>query len=145
MKNQSTELAYRAFKLTIFYMLVLFSVDAVAQDQIVRKALLTADIGGRLIKKVDVREIKFRAGQKTALHKHPCPVVNYIVYGKAYYQEEGGALKTLKAGDVVYEPADKPIVRFDNASKTKPLIFIPYYLINDEKVLIEMLPLKPEE
>ncbi|MCZ4245767.1 cupin domain-containing protein [Pedobacter punctiformis] len=122
--------------------LLLVSINSIAQDKIVRKALLTADIGNRVIKKVDVKEIKFKPGQQSGFHKHPCPVVSYIVSGTVLFQIEGGVSKTLKAGDVAFEPAGKPVIHFDNASKTKPLIFIPYYLINDEKELIEMLPAK---
>ncbi|MET4083935.1 quercetin dioxygenase-like cupin family protein [Pedobacter sp. UYP30] len=133
------------FKLTILTSLLLISINSIAQDKIIRKELLTADIGSRVIKKVDVKEIKFRPGQQTGLHRHPCPVISYIVSGAVLFQVEGDTLKTLKAGDVAFEPADKRIIRFDNASKTKPLVFIPYYLINNEKVLIEMLPLKPKE
>ena len=140
--KQSKENFNRRFQFKFFTLLslILISMNTRSQNKIVRKEIYTANIGGRVIKKVDVREIKLSPGQKTWPHKHPCPVVSYIVSGSVLFQVEGDSLQTLKAGEVVYEPADTPILRFDNASSTKPLIFIPYYLINDEKELIEKLP-----
>ncbi|MFP3596995.1 cupin domain-containing protein [Chryseobacterium sp. SIMBA_029] len=145
MTNQIKPNYNALFKLTILSIFFLISINCDAQEKIIRKEIFTADIGSRVIKKVDVKEIKFSPGQKTGLHKHPCPVISYIVSGTVFFQIEGDTLQTLKAGDVAFEPADKTIVRFDNASKTKSLVFIPYYLINDEKTLIEMLPSKQNE
>jgi len=121
---------------------IFIAAGAIAQDKIIRKEILTADVGTRLIRKVDVREIDFHPGQKTGYHKHPCPVLSYIISGTVLFQVEGDTLKTLKAGDVLFEPANTPIVHYDNASQTEPLKFIAYYLINKEQVLIEMLPPK---
>ena len=56
------------------------------------------------------------------------------------FQIEGDTVRTVSAGEVIYEPANTPIAHYDNASQTEPLKFICYYLINKETVLIEMLP-----
>jgi quercetin dioxygenase-like cupin family protein len=116
---------------------------AQAADPIVRKELGVAEIGARTVGKVDAREIEFKPLQETGLHKHPCPVVGYIVSGTVSFEVEGQPTKILKAGEVFFEPANTPILHFDNPSKTEGLKFIAYYLLKgDEKSLIEMLPAK---
>lgn len=147
MKNnvQSAEGTAKEAVLTFFLLmifLILISGSVVAQDKIIRKELLTANVGSRQITKVDVKEINLNPLQKTGYHKHPCPVISYVVSGSVLFQAEGDSVKTMKAGDVIYEPADTPIIHFDNASETEPLKFIAYYLINKETELIEMLPEK---
>jgi hypothetical protein len=46
----------------------------------------------------------------------------------------------LPAGSAFFEPADKKILRFDNASLGEPATFIAFYLLADDGgELIEML------
>ncbi len=120
----------------------MLGMEANAQNKIVRNELLNARIGERLISKVKVVEIEFMAGQKAPLHKHPCPVIGSIVEGQCLVQVDGEPAMILKAGDAFFEPADKPIVHFDNYSEKEPMKFIAYYLLNNEKDLIELLPTK---
>lgn len=109
------------------------------KSQIVRRPLLTAEIGARKVTRVEVREIAFEPNQKTGRHKHPCPVISYVVKGTALVQEEGGPVREIRAGESVYEPADIVIARFDNASSTQPMRFIAHYLLSGDQPLIEML------
>jgi pimeloyl-ACP methyl ester carboxylesterase/quercetin dioxygenase-like cupin family protein len=114
--------------------------SANAEDKIVRKELGKAEIGPRTISTVGVREIIFQPGQMTGLHRHPCPVISYIVEGTIKFQVRGQPMQMLHAGQVCHEPADTVIEHFDNASDYAPAKFIPYYLLNGQKELIEMLP-----
>jgi len=116
------------------------SLHAMAQDQIIRKPLLTASPINKMVKTTEIKEIVFKPLQKTGLHLHPCPVVGYIAEGTATFQVKGGPLQTLKAGDAFYEPAETVIEHFDNASDTLPLKFICFYLRGDEKEIIRHLP-----
>lgn len=118
--------------------------DPVSENRTIerRNELLTAEIGERTISLVKGIEIEFPAGQKAPYHKHPCPVIGTIIFGTCLVKVEGKEQQILKAGDAFYEPADTPIVHFDNYSKTEPMKFIAYYLIHDEKELIEILPMK---
>jgi len=104
-----------------------------------RKELLNLAIR-KTITAIDVREITFSPGQITGRHKHPCPVVGYIVEGAAEMEVEGKLRQALSAGSAFYEPADAVIARFDNASATEPMKFVAYYLLEGEQALIEMLP-----
>lgn len=113
-----------------------------SQTQIVRNDLLTANIKSKTVSKINIMEINFPPGQKAAYHKHPCPIVGYIVSGEILLQVEGDSAKVLKAGDAFYEPAETPIIHFDNYSETVPASFIAFYLTDKEKELIEILPQK---
>lgn len=110
-----------------------------AQDQIIRKPLLTASPINKMVKKTEIKEIIFKPLQETGLHLHPCPVVGYIAEGTCKFQVQGGPLQILKAGDAFFEPANTPMEHFNNASDTLPLKFICFYLMGDEKEVIEML------
>jgi quercetin dioxygenase-like cupin family protein len=109
-------------------------------DVIVRKPLLSVAFASRALDSVEVKEITFKPGQKTGLHKHPCPVLSYIAEGTALVQVKGEGARTFVAGSAVYEPADTVMLHFDNPSETEPLKFIAYYLLSGEQELIEMLP-----
>jgi quercetin dioxygenase-like cupin family protein len=111
-----------------------------AQDQIIRKPLLTAASINKKVNRAEVKEIIFKPLQQTGLHLHPCPVLGYIAEGSAAFQIKGGPLQILKAGDAFFEPANTVIEHFDNASDTAPLKFIAYYLLGDDDQLIKMLP-----
>lgn len=124
----------------IFAVLVFVVASALAQQKIVRKELYKANIGAQTISTVDVREIVLEPRQKGGLHRHPCPVINYVVKGVIRFQIRGEQEKTIHAGEVCYEPAGAIIEHFDNASDREPVKFIPYYLLNGQKELIEMLP-----
>jgi quercetin dioxygenase-like cupin family protein len=120
--------------------LVFIATNVSAQQTIVRKELYKANIGTQQISTVDVREIVFKPKQMTGLHQHPCPVISYVVEGTIKFQIRGQKMQIIHAGQVCYEPAGAIIEHFDNASDRVPAKFIPYYLLNGQKELIEMLP-----
>ncbi|HMH45412.1 MAG TPA: cupin domain-containing protein [Pyrinomonadaceae bacterium] len=120
--------------------LVFLAASASAQPKIVRKELYKASIGTQPISTVDVREIDFQPKQTTGLHRHPCPVISYVVEGTIRFQIRGEKMRIIHAGQVCYEPAGAIVEHFDNASDHAPAKFIPYYLLNGQKELIEMLP-----
>ena len=111
------------------------------QTTVFRKPLLNIPLGLKTITSVDVREIRFGPRQQTGRHKHPCPVIGYVVEGTALLEVEGQSAVTLPPGSSFYEPADTIISRFDNAGDT-PMTFIAHYLLHGEQALIEMLPEK---
>jgi quercetin dioxygenase-like cupin family protein len=108
--------------------------------KIVRKELFRAQIGRQPVSTIDGREIVFQPGQKTGLHRHPCPVVSYVVEGAVRFRAHGEKMKTVHAGQICYEPAGAVIEEYDNASGTARAKFIGFYLLNGQKELIEMLP-----
>jgi quercetin dioxygenase-like cupin family protein len=107
--------------------------------EVVRKLLLRVEIGDRQVTRVEVREIVLEPGEASGRHRHPCPVICYIVDGAALVQEEGGPVRQIQAGESVLESANAVITRFDNASSTQPMRFIAHYLLTEDEPLIEML------
>lgn len=128
----------------LLIILSLFTVTTQAQGPVVRKQIKNVTFNARPISHVDIREITLAPGQAGPLHKHPCPVVGYIVSGSALYQAKGQPPVTLKAGEAFYEPADVVITHFDNASKTEPLHFVINYLMDKEKDFIILLDSKEQ-
>ncbi len=114
--------------------------EANAQNQIVRNELLTAVVGKREVSAVKIVEIEFPAGQKAPYHKHPCPIIGQIISGTCLIQIEGENPQILRPGEAFYEPAERPIIHFDNYSEKEPMKFVAYYLTNGEKELIDILP-----
>ena len=91
------------------------------QKTVTRKKLLDVVIN-QTISALEIKLVALGEGQSVPKHYHPCPVVGYVVSGSVLFQVEGHESKTLKAGDAFYEPKDKTILRFDNASRNEPLI-----------------------
>jgi len=116
------------FKLLTVCLLSLHITTTMAQQhQIIRKDLLKAMMNQK-VTDVDIKEVTVPAGQIVPKHLHPCPVVGYVVSGNVLFQVEGEEIQLLKEGDAFYEPKDKTVLHFDNASKDKPLTFIAFYL-----------------
>ncbi len=65
-----------------------------------------------IVEKVDGKEAKATAvevtlgpGQAGAPHRHPGPVLGYVIEGEYEWAIDDNPAKTLKAGDTFYEPA----------------------------------------
>lgn len=108
-------------------------------NTIERKELLKAVLGGWNVSTADIREIRLAPGQQSGRHLHPCAVLGYIAQGSAVFQLEGEAEQTLSAGSAFFEPPQKVIANFGNASATEPMTFIAFYLLNGEQDLITMM------
>ena len=115
-----------------------FSTVMAQQTQPTRKDLLTAFVHQH-VGSVEIKEVTLPAGQAAPKHLHPCPVVGHVVSGTVLFQIEGEEAKILKEGDAFYEPRNKTILHFDNASKDKPLTFIAVYLKEADEKNIQLL------
>ncbi|MBV9877236.1 MAG: cupin domain-containing protein [Verrucomicrobia bacterium] len=113
-----------------------------SQPPIERKELLKTVLKNGVFTSADVREIRLQPGQQSGRHLHPCAVLGYIVEGTATYQIEGDAEQILPAGSAFHEPAGVTITNFGNASGSKPMTFVAFYLLNGDQELIQMLEAK---
>jgi len=104
-----------------------------------RQQLLRAELGSHNTGAVDVRRIILAPGQKTGRHLHPCPVIGYIASGTAFCQVEDEPAELLPVGSAFYEPAQRVIADFGNASDVTPLTFVAFYLLDGDQQLITML------
>lgn len=102
--------------------------------------LLSVTFGRQSVDNVQVKEITFNPVQLAPRHQHPCPIVGYVAEGSVIYQIEGKPAQTLHQGDAFYEPANRVIARFDNASADKPMKSIAFYLTKEDEPLIQILP-----
>lgn len=108
-----------------------------ANSALKRKDLLTAVFTGN-VNRVEIQEITMPPGVRAPKHSHPCPVVGIIRSGTAVFQIEGDERILLYAGDAFYEPKDKVILHFGNASDQEPMTFTAFYMKegNEENILI---------
>ena len=107
------------------------------QIQPFRKDLLNALVNQN-VSVVEIKEVRLAVGQPVPKHFHACSVVGYIASGSVLFQVEGEESKILHEGDAFHEPRNKVILHFDNASDSKPLVFIAFYLKegNEENITI---------
>ena len=108
------------------------------QKQLTRKDLLNAIVNQK-VSVVEIKEVNMTEGQEAPKHLHPCPVVGYILSGRVLFQIEREESKILKEGDAFYEPKNKTILHFDNASKDEPLTFVAFYLKEQNEENIKVL------
>ena len=72
--------------------------------------------------------VTYPPGGANATHRHPCPVVGYVLEGALRMQVMGKAEVVYKAGDTFYEsPTDVHVVSA-NASQDKPARFLAYFV-----------------
>ena len=89
---------------------------------------------------VEIKKVVIPVNGKAEYHLHPCPVVGHIVSGTLLFQIEGEKPQLIKAGEAFYEPKNKPILHFDNALDSEPLVFMAYYLVEENEDLLMLLP-----
>lgn len=126
--------------LLLFVILTLNSSKGMSQVSVSRKDLLTAQLQKQVVSRVEIKSVSIPGGGKASYHLHRCPVVGSVVSGSVLFQIEGQSEQVLEAGSAFYEPKDQPILKFDNASETIPLVFIAYYLLEDKEDIITILP-----
>lgn len=101
---------------------------------------MTASISpAKSIARVQIQEITFEAMQKAALHLHPVPVLSVIEEGGIAFQVEGQDTQHLKAGDVIHEPANARIARFDNEGETPARLAVLYLFGQDDHESVRRL------
>ena len=80
-------------------------------------------------------------GSIPGAHRHPVPVVGYVVEGEILLKEQGQPGRIVKAGEAFHEPANVIIEHFDNHSADRPAVFVAQYLLGpDDSETVEMLP-----
>jgi quercetin dioxygenase-like cupin family protein len=73
-------------------------------------------------------EVTYPPGGSNPPHRHPCPVIGYVLEGAVRMQLQGQAERVYKAGDSFFEsPADVHAVSA-NASPTEPVRFLAYFV-----------------
>jgi quercetin dioxygenase-like cupin family protein len=73
-------------------------------------------------------EVTYEPGGANGAHRHPCPVVGYVLEGSLRMQVKGQPEKIYNAGDTFFEaPTDVHQVSA-NANQDKPARFLAYFV-----------------
>jgi quercetin dioxygenase-like cupin family protein len=94
-----------------------------AKHKVVLEQLLREKLDGKQ-SKVTVWELERAPGAASAPHRHPGPVLGYVLEGELEVALDDGPVKTYKAGQMWYEPARVLHRVSRNPSKTKPVRFL---------------------
>jgi len=93
------------------------------------------------VARVTLMELDYPPGGKVGMHLHPVPVLGYVQSGAFIVQLKDAPPRVYRKGEVVYEPADTVVLRYDNASATEPAVLIATFLAGQGQTeLIRMLP-----
>jgi quercetin dioxygenase-like cupin family protein len=80
-------------------------------------------------------EVTYEPGGAGTPHRHPCPVIGYMLEGSMRMQVSGQSPRTYNVGDTFYEsPTDTHLVSA-NASADKPARFLAYFVCDQKTPL----------
>ena len=129
-------------KIVLFILLIISSCcTSMEKKNVARTNLLSIQLKEkRGLSKVEIKKVVIPINGKAEYHLHPCLVVGHIVSGTLLFQIEGEKPQLIKAGEAFYEPKNKPILHFDNALDSEPLVFMAYYLVEENEDLLMLLP-----
>lgn len=100
-------------------------------------ALQGATLDNRLV------EVSYPPSGASAAHRHPCPVVGYVLEGALRMQLQGQPERIVRAGESFYEsPADIHAVSA-NASTTAPVRFLAFFTCDKDTPTSIPVPPQP--
>lgn len=77
-------------------------------------------------------EVRYPPGGVSAAHRHPCPVVGYVLEGALRMGLNGAPGRIVRAGESFYESPDDVHSISANASDTQPARFLAYFTCDRE-------------
>lgn len=109
-----------------------------AKDRLALSRSLPALDGAHL--EVKVVEVTYDPGASSSPHRHPCPVIGYVVEGALRMQLKGQAEVVYGAGDTFYERPDDIHLVSANASSERPATFIAVFTCDHDGPLSVAAP-----
>ena len=108
---------------------------------VVRVPLMTQPLEPETpVSEVRATRIELGPGQRSGKHLHPVPTMGVVLSGRVLLQVEGGPVQVVHAGESFYEPANRPVLRFDNGSDEAPARFAAFYLLGPgDEAVVRML------
>lgn len=89
-------------------------------------------------------EVTYPPGGANPAHRHPCPVIGYVLAGAVRMQMKGREEQVFRAGETFFEsPADVHAVSA-NASADEPARFLAYFVCDRETPLTLPVPADQE-
>ena len=80
-------------------------------------------------------EVVYGPGGSSPPHRHPCPVIGYVVEGRFRTQVEGGPETIYRAGESFFEEANAVHVISANGSDKEPVRFLAYFTCDQQAPL----------
>jgi quercetin dioxygenase-like cupin family protein len=100
--------------------------DRASRSRIAFSGKLPALDGQRL--EATIVEVTYPAGGANPAHRHPCPVIGYVLEGAVRMQVKGQPERIFKPGETFLEtPSDVHLVSA-NASQDAPARFLAYFV-----------------
>lgn len=84
---------------------------------------------------VTVVEVNYGPGESSTPHRHPCPVVGYVVAGALRTQVKGEPEAIYKAGESFYEAPNGVHLVSTNASDKAPAKLLAYFVCDQHTAL----------
>jgi quercetin dioxygenase-like cupin family protein len=73
-------------------------------------------------------EVTYGPGESSAPHRHPCPVIGYVIEGEYRTQSGAEPAAVYRAGQTFYEAPDAVHQVSANASADRPVRFLAYFV-----------------
>jgi quercetin dioxygenase-like cupin family protein len=89
--------------------------------------------GGRL--RVTVLEVTYAPGGSSPPHRHPCPVVGYVIRGTVRMGVAGQSEVVYRTGESFYEAPNGGHLVSANASRDEPATFLAAFVCDRETAL----------
>lgn len=80
-------------------------------------------------------EVTYPPGGANPAHRHPCPVVGYVLEGSLRMRVKGRPEAIYRAGDTFYESPNDVHLVSENASPDAPARFLAYFVCDHETPL----------
>jgi len=93
--------------------------------------------------KATIVEVTYGPGQSSPPHRHPCPVIGYIIQGALRTQVLGEAEATYKTGQSFYEAPNGVHMISADASSKAPVKFLAYFVCDHDAPLSVAPPKTP--
>jgi quercetin dioxygenase-like cupin family protein len=89
-------------------------------------------------------DVTYPPGGVNPAHRHPCPVIGYVLAGAVRMQLKGQQERVFRVGETFFEsPADVHVVSA-NASQDEPARFLAYFICDRETPLTLPAPREQE-
>ena len=106
------------------------TVPQAASVKVVKEQVIPQMDGAKL--KTTILEVSYPPGGTSAAHRHPCPVIGYVLEGRYRTQIGDGPVTIYQKGDTFYEPPNGVHQVSANASTTEPVRFLAYFLCDSD-------------
>lgn len=94
--------------------------------------------GSRL--KATLVEVTYQPGDSSTAHRHPCPVVGYVIEGSYRTRSGDEPEAVFTAGQTFYEAPGSVHRVSANASRDRPVRFLAYFVCDSEAPLTAPVP-----